>query len=119
MLTTRPLSLWLLLAREATHEIEVVVPGVEHHDTLHLLTLEAAEEVEMDRAASHPRVSTMLLFPPVLQEEVIEETEEDMDRTGIAMFLHLSKPNSNNTYLAEVQGRHGPFGSRGDIDLLV
>jgi hypothetical protein len=82
-----------LLAREAIHETEVV-PEAEHHDTLHLLTLEAAEEVEKDRAAFHPRVSIMLQCPLVLQDEAIEETEEDMDQTGIATFLHLSKLNS-------------------------
>jgi hypothetical protein len=101
VLTTRRPLLWLLLAREAIPGTEAVREA-EHHDMLHLLIPEVAE-VEMDRAASRLRVSTMLPFPPVqtLQDVAIEEAEEAMDRTGIATFLHLSTPNSN-TYPAEV-----------------
>lgn len=84
--------LWQFPVREATpDEVDL---EVEHHDMLHLLIKEVAEEVEMDRAVSRLRALTTLPFPPVqtLQDVVFEEAEEAMDRTGIATFLHPSTP---------------------------
>jgi hypothetical protein len=86
-----------LLAREAIPDEGDL--EVERHAMLHLLIQEAAEEVEMDQAASRLRALTMLPFPPVqiLRDVVIEEAEEDMDRIGIATFLHLSTPKFEHT----------------------
>jgi len=96
-LTTRRPLLWLSLASVAIPETEVVHEE-ERLDTLHL-PIPAVAGVEMERAASRLPVSIVLPFPlvQILQDVAIEEAEEDIHRTGIATFLHLSTPNSTHT----------------------
>ena len=118
-MTTRLPLPWLLLAREATPETEVV-PEVQHHDMLHLLILGVAE-VEMHRAASRLRVSRTFPFPPVQipQDVVIEAAEEHMALTGTtATFLHPSTLNSTHIGGRYMKGTALSIRG-GDIDLLV
>jgi len=114
-----------LLAREATPETEVLLE-VEHHDMLHLLILEVAE-AEMHRVVFRPRISTTLPFPPVPQDEVIEEVEEAMDRTGTDMFLHPSIPSRKHPggiymkarYFMNEGGGNTTFSCNGSFSFLM